>query len=46
MPIAGDWNGDGRTDEGLYSRGGVFGTTGSGPINFGGEPGDIPITGD
>jgi len=55
VPVAGDWNGDGRTKIGVFRNGFLWildtdgdGTFGAGDsvFAFGGDPGDIPMVGD
>jgi hypothetical protein len=55
VPVAGDWNGDGRTKVGLFRQGffWILDTNGNGTFEsgdsafaFGGIAGDVPVTGD
>ena len=55
VPVAGDWNGDGRAKVGLYRHGrwlldyngdGVFEAGVDKSYEFGGAPGDVPVVGD
>ena len=52
LPVTGDWNGDGRTDLGVFTDGrwsltltNADGTTWSDSVSFG-EGDDLPVTGD
>jgi hypothetical protein len=55
VPVAGDWNGDGRAKVGLYRQGrwlldyngdGAFEAGIDKSYEFGGAPGDVPVVGD
>jgi glucose/arabinose dehydrogenase len=56
IPVAGDWNGDGKTKVGLFRQGflwildtngnGVFEQGADQVVALGGVPGDVPIVGD